>query len=374
MATLPQESARAVRAGLARPAAAARPPRADETAAAFPGLLAVSLAQAPAPNLPGQGEVARATAAATVTGWPFAAAPGAAAPSPAATTATTPPPPPAPPGTFIATAATVAPAAAAPATAATPAAASAGVPVNALASAAATEPAVVQGTYASAAMALSEAAAPESAPPTAGAQTSTTPTATQHATATPTAPPPTAGAPRQSLAQAWLAANVALAAAVAPTGEAAAFPATGGLDAADPNGDASGAAVRPGAGQGAPASVSRQVTIQLLKLSGDAAAPAGRLTLRLDPPQLGRVEVSFEQRGGTLLVTLTAQTPEAERALRNGAGELQQALAGAGGRWQDAQVKVEPATGRDEPRPDGGEESGDQGEQPSGQRRRREDG
>jgi hypothetical protein len=59
--------------------------------------------------------------------------------------------------------------------------------------------------------------------------------------------------------------------------------------------------------------------------------------------------------------------------LRGGAGELQQALAGAGGKWQDAQVKIEPASGRGDARPDG-DDGGDPGEQPSRRRREREDG
>ncbi len=129
---------------------------------------------------------------------------------------------------------------------------------------------------------------------------------------------------------------------------------------------------QPGAAEAPPASVSRQVTIQLLKHSGDAAAPGGRLTLRLDPPQLGRVEVSFEPQGNRLLVTLTAQTPEAERALRSGAGELQHALAGAGGKWQDVQVKIEPASGRDEA-PQNGNDGEEPGEQPSRRRQARDD-
>jgi flagellar hook-length control protein FliK len=136
--------------------------------------------------------------------------------------------------------------------------------------------------------------------------------------------------------------------------------------------DTSGAGGAPGAAGSLPATVSRQVTIQLLKHAGDATAPGGRLTLRLDPPQLGRVEVSFEPQGNRLVVTLTAQTPEAERALRSGAGELQHALAGAGGKWQDVQVKIEPASGRDEA-PQDGNDGEDPGEQPSRRRQARDD-
>jgi len=189
----------------------------------------------------------------------------------------------------------------------------------------------------------------------------------------PAAPPPATATPRQGLADAWQAANLALAAILAPIGQDSGAPHPGGMTTGAAVPDASGAGGQPGAAEALPATVSRQVTIQLLKQSGDATAPGGRLTLRLDPPQLGRVEVSFEQRGDRLLVTITAQTPEAERALRNGAGELQQALAGAGGKWQDAQVKIELASGRDEPRPDG-DDGNDPGEQPSRRRQARDDG
>ncbi|MHB8078742.1 MAG: flagellar hook-length control protein FliK, partial [Candidatus Krumholzibacteriia bacterium] len=174
------------------------------------------------------------------------------------------------------------------------------------------------------------------------------------------------------LADAWLAANLALAAPFTPLAAAPAAPLPGGASAGSTTPDAAAAGGQPGAPATVPASVSRQVTIQLLKQTGDVAASGGRLTLRLDPPQLGRVEVSFEQRGDRLFVTLTAETPAAERALRSGVGELQQALTGPGGKWQDAQVKIESAPGRDESRPDG-EENGDQGEDPSRRRRERAD-
>lgn len=343
MATAPQEGARALRAAPARPLAATRAPRTDEVAAVFPGLLAVSLAQAPPPNLLGQAGGGGPAVAVTVTvGWPFAAGPAVSTapavpltgrhPSSggAAAVASTAPQPPAaaPPGPP------------APPTAAPPTAPPGASPVPAAGAVGSAD----AGTY---------APGPTASPPTAS--------------------PPAAATPRQGLADAWLAANLALPTALAPLGQDAASPLSGGVTAAVAVPDAAGAAGQPGAAGSLPATVSRQVTIQLLKQSGDATAPGGRLTLRLDPPQLGRVEVSFEQRGDRLLVTLTAQTPEAERALRNGAGELQQALAGAGGKWQNTQVKIELAPGRDEPRPDG--DDGDApGEQPSRRRQARDDG
>jgi len=78
----------------------------------------------------------------------------------------------------------------------------------------------------------------------------------------------------------------------------------------------------------------------------------GRLILRLDPPQLGRVEVALERVGDRLIVTFRAAQPEVERVLRDGAGDLQQALAARGGRWQQIDIRFE--GGRD-----GGGDAGD---------------
>lgn len=354
MATAPQEGARALRAALARPSAAARAPRTDETATVFPGLLAVSLAQTPPPNLLGQAVGGGPDAAVTAqVGWPFAAGPaGSTAPAVPLT------------GRRQSSDGAAAVATAAPRT---PVAAPAAPPTTEAGASPPTPPAASATTPPAASPPTPPGASPV---PATVAMGSTDPVTYAPG---PAASPPAVATPRQSLADAWLAANLGLATVLAPFGQASASPLPGGVATAAAVADAAGAVGQPGGDVALPATVSRQVTIQLLKQSGDATAPGGRLTLRLDPPQLGRIEVSFEQRGDRLLVTLTAQTPEAERALRNGAGELQQALAGAGGKWQDAQVKIELAPGRDEPRPDG--DDGDApGEQPSRRRQARDDG
>lgn len=56
--------------------------------------------------------------------------------------------------------------------------------------------------------------------------------------------------------------------------------------------------------------------------------PAGeRITVQLDPPELGRVSIDFRFDGQTLQhVTVTAETPEAVRQLRQMHGELLEAL------------------------------------------------
>ncbi|MFN3312050.1 MAG: flagellar hook-length control protein FliK [Hyphomonas sp.] len=55
--------------------------------------------------------------------------------------------------------------------------------------------------------------------------------------------------------------------------------------------------------------------------------PADRITVQLDPPELGRVSIDFRFEGQTLQhVTVTAETPEAIRQLRLMHGELLEAL------------------------------------------------
>ncbi len=404
MSTPSQESALTLRAAFARPPATARAPRPEEPASLFSGLLAVSLAQAPLPGLLGQGGGADPAAApAPTAGWPLATAAMAAATPPPGQVRTTPAAPEAAKSALPATAPIVEPASAtagAPAPASTvltspadPQAAPAptgplpmppesgpppAIPVTA---APADDPGAVLADAAppqngqAPAVPVATPTAPAVTPPGGGSAFATIARAdaATYAAAAAAAPTPPSATPRQSLADAWLAANLALATAAAPAGEAAGTPFAADGSAV-PDADATGARTGAAGPADAPAAAaSRQVAIQLLKQAGDATAPGGRLTIRLDPPQLGRVEVSFEQRGDRLLVTLTAQTPEAERALRNGAGELQQALAGSGGRWQDAQVKIETASGRDGERPDG-DETGDRDEQPSRRRREREEG
>ncbi|MFN7054797.1 flagellar hook-length control protein FliK [Hyphomonas sp.] len=56
--------------------------------------------------------------------------------------------------------------------------------------------------------------------------------------------------------------------------------------------------------------------------------PAGdRITIQLDPPELGRISIDFRFEGSALQhVTVTAETPEALRQLRQMHGELISAL------------------------------------------------
>jgi len=114
--------------------------------------------------------------------------------------------------------------------------------------------------------------------------------------------------------------------------------------------------------------VQRQVAAQMLRQEA-ALTESGRVTLRLDPPELGRVEVTLERRGEQLTVTFAAETATAERALRDGAHELAQILTARGGRWLDVQVRV--ADRDDEAAPDGRHERDGSGERDGGGRRQR---
>jgi hypothetical protein len=82
------------------------------------------------------------------------------------------------------------------------------------------------------------------------------------------------------------------------------------------------------------------VTAQLRAALLAAPAPAeGRsLELRLDPPELGRVTVSFEAgRDGALAALVAAERPETLDLLRRNAEILQRELAQAG--WRGAELQ-----------------------------------
>jgi flagellar hook-length control protein FliK len=124
----------------------------------------------------------------------------------------------------------------------------------------------------------------------------------------------------------------------------------------------------PAGAHGPSAGVQRQVAVQLLRQEA-ALTESGRVTLRLDPPELGRVEVTLERRGEQLTVTFAAETATAERALRDGTHELAQILTVRGGRWQDVQVRV--ADRDDEAAPDGRDGRDGRGERDAGGRQER---
>lgn len=122
--------------------------------------------------------------------------------------------------------------------------------------------------------------------------------------------------------------------------------------------------------------IQAQVTRAILAGSGLNSGEQ-TLTLQLEPDHLGKVEVRLLARGDRLEITFTADTPEAQQALREGSNDLVRLLAGrVDGRWQHVDIKVADPTDprrenaqqdqRDQDRPRDGRRESDQ------QERRRE--
>jgi flagellar hook-length control protein FliK len=61
-----------------------------------------------------------------------------------------------------------------------------------------------------------------------------------------------------------------------------------------------------------------------------ALGPDASLSIALDPPELGRVEVSIERSGEAAHVSLRAERPETLALLQRDRAELERALAAAG--------------------------------------------
>jgi len=83
-----------------------------------------------------------------------------------------------------------------------------------------------------------------------------------------------------------------------------------------------------------------QVADQLLPLA-DSGQGSQRITLHLDPPQLGKLEVQIQQEDNRLTVTFQASSPETEHALREGSRELAEILLTRGRNWSEVQVRTE---------------------------------
>jgi flagellar hook-length control protein FliK len=125
-----------------------------------------------------------------------------------------------------------------------------------------------------------------------------------------------------------------------------------------------------------PTRIQAQVTRALLANGGPRGGDQ-TLTLQLEPEHLGKVEVRLIARGGRLEVTFTAETAEAQVALRESTGDLVRTLSNRiDGRWQHIDVKVaDPADPRrDSTQQDRNEQdrSRDGRRDPDQQERRRE--
>lgn len=87
---------------------------------------------------------------------------------------------------------------------------------------------------------------------------------------------------------------------------------------------------------GARPSVAQQIASGL-----QDAAGGDRLTLQLNPAELGEVEIQFLSKGDSLHVQITTTSREAESAVREGLQELKDSLSERGGRFQQVEVRVE---------------------------------
>ncbi len=119
--------------------------------------------------------------------------------------------------------------------------------------------------------------------------------------------------------------------------------ATGG---AAPTGPKVAGGVDPATG----ASIRAQLLAEIAAQSAGATGHE-RIVLQLEPDHLGKVQVQLQASGSRLEIVVQAQTPEAERALADGAHELVEAIVGRGeGRWQQVEVRFERSPGEREQR------------------------
>ena len=83
-----------------------------------------------------------------------------------------------------------------------------------------------------------------------------------------------------------------------------------------------------------------QIAEQLLPVAEQTSGPQ-RITLHLDPPQLGKLEVQLLQEENRLTVIFQTASPETELALREGSRELAEILLTQGRNWSEVQVRTE---------------------------------
>jgi len=103
-----------------------------------------------------------------------------------------------------------------------------------------------------------------------------------------------------------------------------------------------------------PGQIRGQVLTQILnQITRPDSTTTGqeRITLQLDPPSLGKVEVQLVTQGDKLIITFHAASPEVAAALREGADDLVEAIVAKGHRWSSVEVRQvrENAEGQDDP-------------------------
>jgi len=113
----------------------------------------------------------------------------------------------------------------------------------------------------------------------------------------------------------------------------------------------------------------REQVLQQLSSTLDGKVGNEKVTLQLNPENLGRVEISFNAGGNDLDIVITTDNHEAEQAIREGIRELAEGIAAKSGRWQQVDIRVDQRSqdpGKNESRQDGRREQGRRDE--SGQR------
>lgn len=98
-------------------------------------------------------------------------------------------------------------------------------------------------------------------------------------------------------------------------------------------------------GSGASAASIRSQVAEQISRGLQAGKGEETLTIRLNPEELGQVDVDLRAVNDRLTITLRAGTPEAEQALRSGARELTDSIIERSGRFQHVEVRVESRDG-----------------------------
>jgi len=89
-----------------------------------------------------------------------------------------------------------------------------------------------------------------------------------------------------------------------------------------------------------PQEIRAQVLTQMMQ-TPDGIKGDQKIVIQLEPPELGKVEIQFQQNGNQLTVTFLASSAEAEVALREGADELAEMILARGRQWSEVQVRWE---------------------------------
>jgi flagellar hook-length control protein FliK len=85
----------------------------------------------------------------------------------------------------------------------------------------------------------------------------------------------------------------------------------------------------------------REQVVQHIATNTAGLEGTEKMTLQLNPENLGNVEIRFEGSGNKLSVVLVAAGREAEQMLREGVKEVADAIVERSGRWQQVDIKVE---------------------------------